>query len=54
MKASKKSSLAEESYRPSTTLTNFLKEKLRLLKLEKDLKESGLESIRTRKEEQKR
>ena len=43
MKASKKSSLAEESYRPSTTLTNFLKEKLRLLKLEKNIKESGLE-----------
>jgi hypothetical protein len=31
------------SYKPSTTLTNFMKEKLRLFKLEKELREKGLE-----------
>lgn len=43
MSTPKESLSANESYRPSLTLTNFMKERLRLFKLEKELRENGRE-----------
>jgi hypothetical protein len=41
MNNSKKPYHAKESYKPSSTLTDFMEEKLRLFKLEKELRENG-------------